>query len=76
MEELNSVDVAIGWGLVIAIVLTCYYGIPFLIVRMLQILRASFEQDRLAREAIQEEEDEAFRQELLWIVENEQREKR
>ena len=74
MEGLNGSDVAIGWALIVAISLACYFGIPFLIGVGARQLRATFEQDRLARELIQEEEDELFRLELLAFAENEHRE--
>lgn len=73
MEPTNSVDVAIGWGLIAAMALAAFYGIPALVGILVRTIRASLEQQRLERERRQEDLDELARQELLAIVAKEQR---
>lgn len=71
MEAMSGTDVAIGWGLIAVVALGCFYGIPFLIGKLVHGLAASAEQERLRRELIQEELDDQLRLEMLAWAEEE-----
>jgi hypothetical protein len=71
MDASGGTDIAIGWALVIGAALLCYYGIPFLVVKLAQSVAASRERDRLQRELVEEELDEQLRLEMLAWAEEE-----
>lgn len=68
----SSVDATFGWALIIAVSLTCYFGIPSLIGFTVRAIRATRERDRHERERIQEDLDELARQRLLDILSHQQ----
>jgi CRISPR/Cas system CMR subunit Cmr6 (Cas7 group RAMP superfamily) len=71
MDEASGGDIALGWAMIAALALAAYFGIPYLIGRLVRGLAEAAEQDRLRREAVEEELDEQLRQEMLAWAEDE-----
>jgi hypothetical protein len=71
MDEASGGDIALGWAMIAAVALAAYFGIPYLIGRLVRGLGEAAEQDRLRRELIEEELDEQLRQEMLRWAEDE-----
>lgn len=76
MDATSGTDVALGWAIIAALSLGAFFGIPFLLARLAGSIAASAEQDRLRREAIEEELDERLREEMFAWAEEEDRKAR
>jgi uncharacterized membrane protein YccF (DUF307 family) len=70
---MSGIDVALGWVIIAVVAFAAYFGIPYLMVQLVRSVVASGEQNRLRREAIQEELDDRLRDEMIEWAEEEDR---
>jgi hypothetical protein len=73
LQPIDTAGAAIGWALVAAAFLACWFGVPFLIGLLARSIAEPLERQRLERERLEEDLDERLREELLAIVEEESR---